>query len=260
MTNYVPKLFVKLYIYIFNLQRKADEEAKKQRMLELQEKRRREKQEKVRREQERERFLENTRKANAFYRSYLLRRFGLDRLKKMIHRKHTLELRVTNLRKRMKMKACFKAWLGFTRVVWRCKFEKAQSYYELYLQRISVRVWRENLQMARGQMLVAVDWHEMKLNEKFFSSWLAQAREAKLAEETKMRHAEAHHKWHVMWKMVRGGSLAFVVGLYRFHSFQLEHWQRLHSVLKLEKETEERRQRWRHKIWELLPDYTPAIE
>lgn len=37
----------------------------------------------------------------------------------------------------------------------------------------------------------------------------------------------------------------------------LDCWQRLPQILQLEKETEERRQRWRLKIWELLPDYTP---
>lgn len=37
----------------------------------------------------------------------------------------------------------------------------------------------------------------------------------------------------------------------------LDCWQRLPQVLQLERETEERRQRWRMKIWELLPDYTP---
>lgn len=37
----------------------------------------------------------------------------------------------------------------------------------------------------------------------------------------------------------------------------IDHWQRLQTILKIEKETEERRQRWRMKIWELLPDYTP---
>lgn len=172
-------------------------------MLELQDKRRREKQEKIRKEQEREKFIEDTKKAKAFYRSWLLRRFGLDRLKKVILRKRTLELRVTNLRKRLKMKACFKAWVNYTRTVWTIKFDKAQGYYEIYLMRICVRFWRENLQVARGQMLVAVDWHEMKLNEKFFSVWLTRTREAKLTEETKIRHAEAHYKWHVLWKMVR---------------------------------------------------------
>lgn len=37
----------------------------------------------------------------------------------------------------------------------------------------------------------------------------------------------------------------------------LDHWRRLQVILKIEKETEERRERWRHKIYELLPDYTP---
>lgn len=179
-------------------------------MLELQEKRRREKLEKIRKEQEREKFQENVRRANAFYRSYLLRRFGLDRLKKLLKRKHTLELAVTNLRKRMKMKTCFKAWASHTRLIWTLKFDKAQDYYELYLQRICMRVWRENLLMARGQMLVAVDWHEMKLNEKFFSLWLAYTREAKIVEETKMKHSENHHKFHVMWKMVNNNSCSLV--------------------------------------------------
>lgn len=171
-------------------------------MLELQEKRRKEKQEKLRKEQERQKFLEDTQKAKAFYRSYLLRRFGMDRFKKLIHRKRTLELKVTNLRKRLKVKACFKAWFSYSRLVWQLKVDKAQDYYELYLQRICMRVWKENLLMARGQWLVAVDWHEMKLNEKFLSVWLAHTREAKLAEEMKLRHAEAHYKWHVLWKMV----------------------------------------------------------
>jgi hypothetical protein len=40
----------------------------------------------------------------------------------------------------------------------------------------------------------------------------------------------------------------------------LEHWQRLPAITKIEKETEMRRLRWRNKIWELLPDYTPAAE
>lgn len=37
----------------------------------------------------------------------------------------------------------------------------------------------------------------------------------------------------------------------------MDHWRRLQAILKIEKETEARRERWRHKIYELLPDYTP---
>lgn len=37
----------------------------------------------------------------------------------------------------------------------------------------------------------------------------------------------------------------------------MDRWQRLPTILKIEKETEQRRQKWRMKIWELLPDYRP---
>lgn len=37
----------------------------------------------------------------------------------------------------------------------------------------------------------------------------------------------------------------------------LDHWRRLKIILIIEKETEERRERWRHKIQELIPDYMP---
>lgn len=40
----------------------------------------------------------------------------------------------------------------------------------------------------------------------------------------------------------------------------LEHWRRLHAILKIEKETKERRERWRSKVIELIPDYTPNDE
>lgn len=37
----------------------------------------------------------------------------------------------------------------------------------------------------------------------------------------------------------------------------LEQWRRLHAILMIERETESRRARWRNKIHELVPDYTP---
>lgn len=39
----------------------------------------------------------------------------------------------------------------------------------------------------------------------------------------------------------------------------LEHWRRLHAIIQFEKETESRRERWRSKIHELIPDYAPNL-
>lgn len=38
----------------------------------------------------------------------------------------------------------------------------------------------------------------------------------------------------------------------------LEHWRHLHAIIQIEQETEARRERWRNKIHELIPDYTPT--
>ncbi|CRK98413.1 CLUMA_CG011771, isoform A [Clunio marinus] len=36
-----------------------------------------------------------------------------------------------------------------------------------------------------------------------------------------------------------------------------ECWQRFPAIMKIERETEVRRQKWRMKVWDLLPDYKP---
>lgn len=51
--------------------------------------------------------------------------------------------------------------------------------------------------------------------------------------------------------------------MYAFRLFRqlkwkcLIYWSRLPAINKIEKETEERRQKWRMKIMELCPDYKP---
>lgn len=79
----------------------------------------------------------------------------------------------------------------------------------------------------------------MHLTERVFRRWDNYARHQHCIYEVKMRQAEAHYNWHLKWRVI-------------------EHWQRLHAILQLERETDERRQKWRLKIWELLPDYQPA--
>lgn len=78
----------------------------------------------------------------------------------------------------------------------------------------------------------------MRLAERTLRHWDGWTRHQKCVEAVRMRQAEAHYEWHLKWRV-------------------LDHWQRLRQMLQLEKETDERRQRWRVKIWELLPDYRP---
>ncbi|XP_059610789.1 golgin subfamily A member 6-like protein 6 [Phlebotomus argentipes] len=220
--------------------RREDEEAKRVRMQELKEKRRREKQEKLRREQERQVWLQNCKRANEFYCRHLLH-FGLTAFRRMLQRKRRFEAKASHFRRVLRMRICFRRWRGHTKSIWDAKHRKSEAFHGTFVLRQAVRLWKASHLMEKGKLLVAVDWYEMRLNERFFGLWVARTRQEKIVLETKMRHAEAHYNWHLKWRSI-------------------EHWQRLHAILRLEKETEARRQRWRHKIWELLPDYAPTLD
>ncbi|GAB0090946.1 uncharacterized protein DMENIID0001_057310 [Sergentomyia squamirostris] len=221
--------------------RREDEEAKKARIEALREKRRREKQEKLRREQERQTWIMNCRRANDFYRTHLLKIYGIGAFRKLLLRKKRFETKAVSFRKVYRMRVCFRKWKAYTKSIWDKKHKKAEEFHGVFVLRQSMRLWKESHLLEKGKLLVAVDWYEMRLNERFFSFWLARSKQEKIVLETKFKHAEAHYCWHLKWRSI-------------------EHWQRLHAILKLEKETEARRQRWRHKIWELLPDYSPNVD
>lgn len=88
---------------------------------------------------------------------------------------------------------------------------------------------------------MAIDWHDMRLAERTLRHWDGWTRHQQCVEAMRMRQAAAHYAWHLKWRV-------------------LDRWRRLRQVLQLERETDERRQRWRVKIWELLPDYRPNAD
>lgn len=221
--------------------RREDEEVKKARIEALREKRRREKQEKLRREQERQTWLMNCRRANDFYRVHLLKIYGIGAFRKLLERKRRFESKAMKFRKLLRMRICFRKWRNYTKSIWEVKHRKAEEFHVVFMMRQAMRLWKGNHLMEKGKLLVATDWYEMRLNERFFSLWVARTKQEKIIMETKMKHAEAHYNWHLKWRSI-------------------EHWQRLHAILHLEKEIEARRQRWRNKIWELLPDYSPNLD
>ncbi|ETN61618.1 hypothetical protein AND_006721 [Anopheles darlingi] len=97
------------------------------------------------------------------------------------------------------------------------------------------------MHQQRCKLQVAIDWHEVRLTEKIISIWVGRTKQSLMILQGKMSHAASHYEWQLKWKV-------------------FERWQRLHIILRIEKETEMRRQRWRMKIWELLPDYKPIEE
>ncbi|XP_058453243.1 uncharacterized protein LOC131431502 [Malaya genurostris] len=217
--------------------RLEDEEARKKRYREMREKRKLEKLQKIIREQERQAWIANNQIAKEF-RLLKLKRLGIFAFKLLLGIRRDNERRAMAARRRYCKKKCFRKWWGLTNSLWESKKQKADELANTKLMKVAMNCWRKYCHEQRKKMQVAVDWHEVRLTEKIISIWIGRTKHALLIVQGKMSHAAAHYEWQLKWKV-------------------FERWQRLHIILRIEKETEQRRQRWRMKIWELLPDYKP---
>ncbi|KAH8351935.1 hypothetical protein KR084_000699 [Drosophila pseudotakahashii] len=218
--------------------RQEDEEAKRLRMEVLKEKRRQEKMAKVLKERERQRFIENQRKAVEFSRRLLLNRIGMEGFKRLLQRKRENLVKSEEFRCQLVKKNAFQSWHNYTAYKQREKMIRAEQCWHNILKRRALSTWLVYVQNEKSKMLVAIDWHALHAMEHWFGRWHNYTTRCRMIEDTKTRQAISHHDWHLKWKV-------------------LDCWRRLPQILKIEKETEERRQRWRMKIWELLPDYKP---
>ncbi|KAH8378496.1 hypothetical protein KR093_011682 [Drosophila rubida] len=218
--------------------RQQDEDAKLLRMEVLKEKRRQEKMAKVLKERERQRFIENQRKALEFSRRLLLRRVGMEAFKRLLQRKRDNLVKCEEFRRRLYKRTYFNLWRSYTEFRQRERRVRAELCYKRAVKRRALHAWLLYVHEERKKLQVAIDWHALHSTEHWFNRWLNHTTQSRLIEDTKMRKAISHHEWHLKWKV-------------------LDCWQRLPQILRLERETEERRQRWRMKIWELLPDYKP---
>ncbi|XP_011190867.2 uncharacterized protein LOC105217523 [Zeugodacus cucurbitae] len=218
--------------------RLEDEEAKRMRIEALKEKRRQEKMAKILKEREHQRAIEARNKADEFYRRLLLRRIGMEGFKRLIMRKRENKRKCEHFRRQIFKRTYFVNWRDYYLKVRTERQLLADDLYDKILKRNALCAWQLYVQQERCKYNVAVDWCDLKRTELTFKLWAQHSARMSAIEAAKMKQATSHHEWHLKWKV-------------------LDCWQRLPQILQLERETEERRQRWRMKIWELLPDYTP---
>ncbi|KAL7036898.1 hypothetical protein ACKWTF_008986 [Chironomus riparius] len=218
--------------------RMEDEEAKRKRFLEMREKRRQEKFAKQLKELERQRMVENMKIARDHYARNLMKRIGFRAFELAIKMKRLNHKKATIHRRRVCMKKFFNLWQKNTKVVWDIKRAQADKLYSYLTYRMYFKHWRHVHSIHQSKFLVAIDWYEVKMSEKLFYRWIQFAEESKMVEGTKMKNAEAHYSCQMKWKL-------------------FDAWHRFPALMKIERETEVRRQKWRMKIWDLLPDYKP---
>uniref|UniRef100_A0A1A9ZZP6 Sfi1 spindle body domain-containing protein n=1 Tax=Glossina pallidipes TaxID=7398 RepID=A0A1A9ZZP6_GLOPL len=219
--------------------RLEDEETKRLRVETWNERRRQERMAKILKERERQRAADNMKKAQEFCRRLLLSRIGMEGFKRLLELRREKFRKYQELRLKLSKKRYLQAWFTVYCIAKARRDKKADDFYERILKRRIVNWWCCYVEMEHSKVNVAVDWYDFKLVEGVFRKWWAHAKRMRIIEESKMKQASSHHEWQLKWKV-------------------LDCWRRLKQMLQLERETEERRQKWRMKIWELIPDYTPA--
>lgn len=175
--------------------RLEDEEVKRKRLLDMREKRRQEKMAKVLKEQERQRFLENLKKAKDHYARNLMKQIGFKAFELLIRIKRTNHKKSTIHRRKMCMKKCFNQWFINAKIVWDCKRAQADRLYEISLMRSRIKVWKHVHNIHKSKFLVAIDWYEVKVSEQLFKAWVQFSKMSKFIENTKIKKAEAHFNW-----------------------------------------------------------------
>lgn len=177
------------------IKRQEDEETKRRRLNELRERRRQEKLAKLLREQDRQRYLENMRRAREHYERTLMRRVGFRVFELIIRLKRTNHKKSTIHRRKMCMKKCFRQWHLNAKIVWDRRRALADKCHEHALLRGSLKVWKHVHQIHRRKMLVAIDWYEVKITEKLFKTWHERYATQSIITNNKMLKAQAHFNW-----------------------------------------------------------------
>ncbi|KAK9877049.1 hypothetical protein WA026_016078 [Henosepilachna vigintioctopunctata] len=220
-------------------QKKYLEEEEKKKQLELMKEKRKEELIKIKMRQiNKEKFLENLEKAKQQYQLKLLKytflkwkltyKWSLDKkVKGDIHYKTCL------------LKKSINTLLNIVEMKYSMKYEMADVFHRKLILGRTFNILKErNMERIRA-MQVAEDFYDFNMQYKIFKRWHKHMSKEKILTDIKMQQAILQYKKTIIFRSF----------------FQ---WKSLPTVLKLEKVKEERKQKWRKKVWEILPDYQPS--
>lgn len=171
-----------------------DETAKRQRIDELRRKRQSEKQRRIQREMEHLKFTADMERVKHFDRCRLLK-WAFHKFRNLLRwRKLNEQLAVAFWRKTMQGKHLVK-WRERVSYVWSERKKRAELFYDRQCVRMAFQVWHRYYLAEHGKWLVAVDWYDMRISERYFRVWKWMTTSHRLMYEMKEKQAEAHYEW-----------------------------------------------------------------
>nr|CAD7403787.1 unnamed protein product [Timema poppensis] len=217
---------------------RKDNEAKMKRLEELREKRLREKEIALQREFEREHLKMMVIKATDHYKKYLMVKYGLRPLKKLLMLQAQQASHAELHYQKTVMNNHFQNWRTSVQTCLQQRFDKAISHYHHKLSEKCFNTWLLVYDNSIRKYQVAIDLYDLNLTARIFRDWHCYVCAQHLEMGLKHEKAVNHCKRKILVKCLRD-------------------WTKLPEVAKLEQEKEMRKNVWRKKVQEVLPDFNP---
>lgn len=219
---------------------KIEEEQKKRRLQQeaLAEVKRLRKEQEQNRQREVEKFRRLNNVADEFYRKYLLRHYIMEPFIIFIE-----ELRINTKiaedhYKEKLTKKIFTIWKKEVDIQYKMKTEVVESFYNTNLTTRLFKEWKQEVKELNSKCQVAIDFHDMKLLDKYFKLWQVTILEFKVRFEKKRK---------LIIKIYENGLKVKYFGI----------WKKYLTIVEDIKESEKRKNELRQLVQEVIPDFDP---
>ncbi|KAK9307873.1 hypothetical protein QLX08_001937 [Tetragonisca angustula] len=219
---------------------KIEEEQKKRRLQQeaLAEVRRLRKEQEQNRQREVEKFRRLNNVADEFYRKYLLRHYIMEPFIIFIEELRINTKKAEDHYKEKLTKKIFTIWKKEVDIQYKMKTEVVESFYNTNLTTRIFKEWKEEVKELNSKRQVAVDFHDMKLLDKYFKLWQVTILEYKARFEEKR-------------KLV----IKFCENRLKVKYFGI--WKKYLTIAADIKESEKRKNELRQLVQEVIPDFDP---
>ncbi|KAI4453224.1 hypothetical protein MML48_scaffold00002783 [Holotrichia oblita] len=230
----------KEYELIVASKKAADDEQKKKNLEAIKEKRRLENELERKRQENRHKYLEIINKADKFHRKKLKRKY-FNAFKALMEIKNEFEIKSDLFYENLLKKKSVCIWNINVKEILEKHYLDADCLYEYKLKKKIFKSWQSVLFLQKQSMQVAEDLYDMRLQSRAFIQWHRNVCRQQMIEFKHSQIAERHYKRRILVQ----------------YFYQ---WKSLPAVIKLERAKEEKKRKWREKVWEIIPDYEPCTK
>lgn len=143
---------------------------------------------------ERLKFVADMEKAKYFHR-YRMQKFVFAKLRNLIRIKKRNEKLATEFASCMRLTKCIVKWKTYVDFVWDGRKQRADFHHKLRCLRFGFMLWQKYYLAEVSKRLVAEDWCDLRITERWFRAWQLYSNQQRLINEMKRRKAEIHCEW-----------------------------------------------------------------